>query len=275
MFEWTYDGVDVSIPRNAGPECAYYISPHYRIIETSFVSILIISLLVWGYKRLKLPSEVCYADHDRVGRRILLLTMSLVLGMEISFKLTSRTLVYLFNPCHVTTAVQLYLLAAAPSPMVTTLFRIHLNFLNGPVLAYLFPETESRGVSVYNVEPLSDMSWIVFSYGLNLVYHFWILQALAWPIQVNLSHMLCPAVLDPFEGQYYRLWTVVHQGLLCPLLCKLFCYGSNYFLTKFSLTKVKPSLEYILPKKRNKYEENRKLCESTSNTSGNGHTHVN
>ncbi|XP_076294669.1 transmembrane protein 164 isoform X1 [Lasioglossum baleicum] len=300
MFEWTYDGVDVSIPRNAGPECAYYISPHYRIIETSFVSILIISLLVWGYKRLKLPSEVCYADHDRVGRRILLLTMSLVLGMEISFKLTSRTLVYLFNPCHVTTAVQLYLLAAAPSPMVTTLFRIHLNFLNGPVLAYLFPETESRGIfadkalyyiqhglmvvipyyllrlgGVYNVEPLSDMSWIVFSYGLNLVYHFWILQALAWPIQVNLSHMLCPAVLDPFEGQYYRLWTVVHQGLLCPLLCKLFCYGSNYFLTKFSLTKVKPSLEYILPKKRNKYEENRKLCESTSNTSGNGHTHVN
>jgi len=42
---------------------------------------------------------------------------------------------------------QLYLLAADPSPMVTTIFRIHLNLLNGPVLAYLFPETESRIVS--------------------------------------------------------------------------------------------------------------------------------
>ncbi|XP_033329398.1 transmembrane protein 164 [Megalopta genalis] len=299
MFEWTYDGVNVSIPRNVGPECSYYMTPEHRIIETSFVSILIISLLVWGYKRLKLPTDVCYADHDRVGKRILLLIMSMVLGMEIGFKLTSRTLVYLLNPCHITTAVQLYLLAAAPSPTVNKLFRIHLNFLNGPVLAYLFPETESRYIfadkalyyiqhglmvvipyyllrlgGVYNVEPLSDMSWTVFSYGLNLIYHFWILQAFAWPTEVNLSHMLCPAVLDPFEGQYYRLWTVVHQGLLCPLLCKLFCYASNYFLTKCSLTKVKASLEHTLPKK-NKYEEKRKLRESISNTSGNGHTHVN
>lgn len=30
--------------------------------------------------------------------------------------------------------------------MTTALFRIHLNFLNGPLLAYLFPEIESRRV---------------------------------------------------------------------------------------------------------------------------------
>jgi len=42
---------------------------------------------------------------------------------------------------------QLYLLAADPSPTVTAIFRIHLNLLNGPLLAYLFPETESRVVS--------------------------------------------------------------------------------------------------------------------------------
>lgn len=42
---------------------------------------------------------------------------------------------------------QIYLLAAPPSKTVTALFRIHLNLLNGPLLAFLFPETASRTVS--------------------------------------------------------------------------------------------------------------------------------
>lgn len=43
----------------------------------------------------------------------------------------------------------------------------------------------------------------------------------AQPSQVNLNHMLCPAILDPFEGANFRLFAVVHQSMLCPLLCKL------------------------------------------------------
>lgn len=92
------------------------------------------------------------------------------------------------------------------------------------------------------------------------------------PVQVNLSHMLCAAVLDPFEGQNYRIWAVTHQSILCPAVCKLFCYGSNFFLTKFPPTRVKPSLECTIPKKNCTYEQNEKMHED-SNTSGNGHTH--
>lgn len=92
------------------------------------------------------------------------------------------------------------------------------------------------------------------------------------PVQVNLSHMLCAAVLDPFEGQNYRIWAVTHQLMLCPILCKLFCYGSNFFLTKFPPTRVKPTLEGAIPNKNCIYEQNEKLHEE-SNTSGNGHTH--
>lgn len=36
--------------------------------------------------------------------------------------------------------------------------------------------------------------------------------------------MICPAVLDPFQGTNYRLNACFHQALLCPLLCKFFCY---------------------------------------------------
>lgn len=296
MFEWAYEGVNSSIPRNVGPECAYYISPKRRIIETILISMFIVSCILWGFKRITLPIRMPYMNQDRVGRRVLLIIMSLVFGMEIGFKFSSRTVIYILNPCHITTVLQLYLLAADPSPTVTAIFRIHLNFLNGPLLAYLFPETESRRIfadkamyyiqhglmivipyyllrlgGVYNVEPLSDMSWSILGYGLNAGYHFWILQSVAFPVQVNLSHMLCAAVLDPFEGQNYRIWATIHQALLCPILCKLFCYGSDFFLTKFPPTRVKPSLECVLQKKNCKYENNEKLHED-SNTSGNGHT---
>lgn len=106
MFEWAYDGVNSSIPRNVGAECVNYLTPKRRIIETLFMSLFIISCIVWGLKRVTLPKNATYVNQDHVGRRVLLIVMSLVLGMEIGFKFTSRTVIYLLNPCHITTALQ-------------------------------------------------------------------------------------------------------------------------------------------------------------------------
>lgn len=43
------------------------------------------------------------------------------------------------------------------------------------------------------------------------------------PTQINLNHVLCPALSDPFQTTNYRLCAVVHEALLCALLCKIYC----------------------------------------------------
>ncbi|KAI8427836.1 hypothetical protein MSG28_002224 [Choristoneura fumiferana] len=147
MFEWAYSGANKAVPRNVGPECAYFLSYPRQIIETIIVTAACSYILVETYPKLTLPQEKCYVKSDRGGKRLLLILLALLWGMEIGFKFASRTVIYLLNPCHVTTLMQIYLLAAPPSRTVTAVFRIHLNLLNGPLLAFLFPETASRQVT--------------------------------------------------------------------------------------------------------------------------------
>lgn len=109
-FDWAYGGINASIPRNFGPECAFYLSPQRKFIETVVFSAAIIAMVQWSLKRISLPKPLPYVNQDRVGRRVLLIFMSLILGMELGFKFSSRTVIYIFNPCHITTALQVFYL---------------------------------------------------------------------------------------------------------------------------------------------------------------------
>lgn len=73
--------------------------------------------------------------------------------------------------------------------------------------------------------------------------------------------MLCPAIKDPFDGQWYRVVSCLHQGILCPLLSKLFCILSIFFLTKFGLTKVKHSLEADMSLIKNPILGDQSVCD--------------
>lgn len=56
MFEWAYDGVNRSVPRNVGPECAYYLTPKRQIIET----VIVVSIcLVVAVSSLKINITFC------------------------------------------------------------------------------------------------------------------------------------------------------------------------------------------------------------------------
>lgn len=85
-----------------------------------------------------------------------------------------------------------------------------MNYLNGPMLAFVFPETDSRLIpieaaiywvqhglmfiipiyllrlninenhsSAYQMEPLSDWTWNIISYACLLIYHFVVLVTFA------------------------------------------------------------------------------------------------
>lgn len=108
VMEWAYSGVNKTVPRNAGPECAQFLDPSWRRIETVIVLALAAATFHWGYRKISLPSAA-YIRRDRGGRRTLLVLMSLIWGMEIGYKFSSRTVIYLLNPCHVTTAIQVSL----------------------------------------------------------------------------------------------------------------------------------------------------------------------
>uniref|UniRef100_A0A1B6LH00 Transmembrane protein 164 n=1 Tax=Graphocephala atropunctata TaxID=36148 RepID=A0A1B6LH00_9HEMI len=245
MLDWAYTGVNITVGGNGGPECTAYLSMTKRILETIFVICLTAPLLKWGLRNLSPIMVVQERPVDPFGKRLLLVLMTLIFGIEIGFKFSSKTVIFLLNPCHVTTALQIYLLAAPPSKQVGAVFRFHLNCMNGAVLALGFPELDALNLpfetwiywiqhtmmliipiyllrlgGVFEVEDLTDMSWPAVSYGILLIYHFILLQALGIPAQVNLNHMLCPAVKDPFAGPYYRMYAIVHQAILVPLLSK-------------------------------------------------------
>lgn len=106
MFEWAYGGVNASIPRNMGPECAGYLTMKRRILETAVISLYIISLMSWSLKKIIWPKPMAYLNQERSGRKQLMLLMSLVFGVEIGFKLSGQTFVYILNPCHIITVLQ-------------------------------------------------------------------------------------------------------------------------------------------------------------------------
>lgn len=216
---WAYDGVNSTIPRNAGPECSHYLSKQRQIIECIVVTSICLAAIRWAVKRLQpLPdtfgqtlrngpgdnqcyyyhnlnrSDICNESNNNshkhgillmndsavvsssgsgvggglvmknasgsdsgclltaakphsqqqlrqicengtlvsssenipgatipcyviqmsklasdsyyVGKQVLLVTMTFILGLELGFKFASRTVIYVLNPCHITTIMQ-------------------------------------------------------------------------------------------------------------------------------------------------------------------------
>lgn len=47
-----------------------------------------------------------YYEKVPAGKQILLVVMTLILGLELGFKFASRSVIYILNPCHIITMIQ-------------------------------------------------------------------------------------------------------------------------------------------------------------------------
>ena len=145
MLDWTFNGVDFNLDGNGGVECSNYLSYTQIIIETICVT-LFASFFEIYYPWMK---SICnYKPNlelrERFGRKLLLAGLCLIWGIEIGYKLSTRQLIFILNPCHVTTLIQIILLISPPRRWVHILFRIQTYFACGATVAILFPVLNTR-----------------------------------------------------------------------------------------------------------------------------------
>lgn len=261
MLEWTYTGINFSAKStepwadDGGIECAAHSSLRQRLVETLLTVIVAACEIYYAtyYAKSDLgrsfPREYARERQGRpsVLRRLVLVVYALLWGIEIGFKLASRSFIYILNPCHMVTLIQIILLTFSSNYYTRGLYRLHAGMLNGGTLAIYFPVTATRlfpfevelyyiqhililtvpiflltSHGGYSLEPVGSFRWTISSIAAFRIYHHFVLQPVSLLTWVNLNGVLCPFQFDPFIGRYYRLWAHVHQTLFMIIHHKLF-----------------------------------------------------
>lgn len=105
-----YGGVDFSLPGNGGKECAAYLSPKQRVVETAVYEIFTCFVLWKMLGKVSIPEKLpAHREGTGSGRRLLLVVHCLIFGIEIGFKFATKQVIFLLHPCHVLTAIQVSL----------------------------------------------------------------------------------------------------------------------------------------------------------------------
>lgn len=103
----TYGGVNHSLPGNGGRECVEFLPSWQRFVETicycTFAFFVFLKTLPKCKISDKLPPN---RIGNGVGKRFLLILMCLVFGIEVGFKVVTKQVIYLLNPCHLLSLVQ-------------------------------------------------------------------------------------------------------------------------------------------------------------------------
>jgi len=263
---WLSGGVPFHIPGNGGPDCVQFLSTQQKVVETMVFTMLSVMLFIWSYMSL-IPLDIVdpHVLPSRTGKRSLLGLFGVVFGMQIGFKLSSRQLIWLLNPCHMLSFIQLFLLVSPNTKFSTYLFRLHIYWLTGPLLALLFPVTNTLDLPLewtiywvqhlmllltplylttiggqFHLDPPSGLAWPAMAFSLYSLYHWVLLQPIGLMLQTNLNNMICPAISDPFHGPYYRVVAMSHQTILVPLVGTLYAILAQWF---FNVLKLNTELE--------------------------------
>jgi len=251
ITDYLIGGVDLNLAGNGGAGCPTFRSPQRKIIETVLVGGLSILAYKTAQKKIKSSTETRSGSHHQLftGRQLVLIAITIMFGIQVGFKIGSKTVIWLLQPCHMLTALQIFLLAVPNHKYTSFLYRVHLGMLCGPILALLFPVTSTLifpfEVELYWIQHLvlpafpfylnllgepytidfaNKGSWILMSYAAFLFYHMVILQPIAILLGINVSTTLCPAPTDPFFGPNYLLHAVWHQAVCVAVVAVAYTY---------------------------------------------------
>lgn len=113
MLDWVYGGVDPKFEGNGGPECAAFITPQQRIIESLVITLVALVEVGVSLKKISLSrdhkavlKDGTKPKEDSLGKNLLLVALCMTFGVEVGFKFATKTVIYLLNPCHVITMIQ-------------------------------------------------------------------------------------------------------------------------------------------------------------------------
>ncbi|XP_066924131.1 transmembrane protein 164-like isoform X2 [Clytia hemisphaerica] len=207
FLKMSYEGVDFQLAGNGGFDCYDYLTIQSRVTDTCvFVMLVFILIFPKIIRSLTLPKEWEIAKFcqkptaQRICgfRKFLLIALSIILGIELGYKISERSWIFLLNPCHVITILQIYLLSAEPGRMCTAVFRLHIHLLFGAFLAFVFPVLNTRvrhgeqmiyylqhfmitlvvppylihTGGAYRCEPLRDFNWVLLAVVVWFLYVF-------------------------------------------------------------------------------------------------------
>lgn len=113
LLDWVYGGVDPKFEGNGGPECAAFLAPQQRISESLVIVLISLVEVCVALRKINLSKELrvvgkdcTRAKEDSLGKNLLLVALCMTFGVEVGFKFATKTVIYLLNPCHVVTMVQ-------------------------------------------------------------------------------------------------------------------------------------------------------------------------
>jgi len=106
-LSWAYAGVNNTLAGNGGPDCVLALPPLQRALETIlFTAIGLLEIYV-AYPHIRLQATpVVPSTMHRTGRRLLIAFMCLTFGIELGFKFATRQMIWILNPCHIVTMIQ-------------------------------------------------------------------------------------------------------------------------------------------------------------------------
>lgn len=102
-----YGGIKPEIPGHGGEECAAYLSKRTMIFETLLSTSMMIIVGCFAMYTFTIPRAFPLTDNF-ASKRFLLVLLCLVFGIEIGYKICSKQVLYLLNPCHVITVAEVH-----------------------------------------------------------------------------------------------------------------------------------------------------------------------